>query len=91
MLITRNGGFTNFINVDITPSMFDYGISEGLCGVLDNDRTNDKLVRSGSTFTDPNLSWRYDASVAKRFLRLVYFAGKVLLSHSLSVKKKDKQ
>ena len=59
ILITRNGGFKDSINVDITPSIYDYGISDGLCGVMDGTVSNDPQIRPGSEINDPNISWRY--------------------------------
>ena len=59
MLINKNGWLTNFINIDITPSAYDFGITEGLCGILDGNRTNDRQMRKVSPYGDPNLSWRY--------------------------------
>ena len=56
--INKNGWLTNFINIDITPSAYDFGMTEGLCGVLDGDRTNDHEKRNGSRYGDPSLSWR---------------------------------
>ena len=58
VLINKNGWLTNFINIDITPSAYDFGITEGLCGILDENRANDFQKRKGSRSTDPNLSWR---------------------------------
>ena len=53
-----NGGYTNFLNVDVTPSIYDYGVSEGLCGIFDGRNSNDRQERPGSMLKDPNLSWR---------------------------------
>ena len=52
--------YSGFINVEVYPATSDFNKSEGLCGVFDGDKSNDRQVRPGSTQTDPNLSWRYD-------------------------------
>ena len=46
------------LNVDVMPSAYDFGKTQGLCGLLDGDRSNDRQRRNGSRSIDSNLSWR---------------------------------
>jgi len=41
VVVTRNWGLSEFVNVDITPGLADIGSTSGLCGNFDGNRDND--------------------------------------------------
>ncbi|XP_060598353.1 uncharacterized protein LOC132752093 [Ruditapes philippinarum] len=46
-----------FINVQIKPSLVDFGKTEGLCGSFDDNKANDNAVRTNSKARDSSESW----------------------------------
>ncbi|WAQ98100.1 VWDE-like protein [Mya arenaria] len=48
------------LNIRIYPSRFDYGKTDGLCGILDGSRNNDLTPNPESSSTNFLVSWRVD-------------------------------
>mgnify|MGYP003691675703 CR=1 FL=1 len=51
-------GIKFFLDIDIYPTVADFGQTSGLCGFLDNDRKNDLRHKNGTE--DDRRSYPYD-------------------------------
>ena len=59
--INNWGPYESWLNLNIYPSVKDVQETQGLCGVLNDDQSDDFMTRSGSKETDNHvfsLSWR---------------------------------
>ena len=71
----------SLLNIDIMPSIYDFGNTNGLCGLFDGKSSNDLQMRniSGPRPSIPNLSWRYVCGIfAVYFLQSFSFLDKTL-------------